>query len=104
VAGRRGAAASSADAATKPRPKAAGLRLAESTVERATEAAGGRARDAHAAGVTFGQPKDWDWHKDADGKTVAYVAADAGGVGQQGPGGAAAPGRMGNVLALYNPV
>jgi hypothetical protein len=93
-----------AEAATKLLPKLAGLRLAESTAERATEAAGRRLRDAHAAGITFGVAKDWAWHTDADGKTVAYVSADATGVGQQGPGGAQAPGRMANVLAIYNPV
>jgi hypothetical protein len=99
-----GVQSSFADAATKFLPKRAGLHLAESTAERATEAAGRRLRDAHAAGLTFGAAKDWAWHKDADGKTVAYISADATGLGQQGPGGAAAPGRMANVVAIYNPV
>ena len=30
---------------------------------------------------------DWAWHKDAEGKTCAYVSLDATGVAQQGPAG-----------------
>src|SRR5262249_40913244 len=44
-----------------------------------------------------------DWHKDNDGKTVAYVGVDATGVPQQGPGGAQAEGRMPYVGCVYNP-
>ena len=99
-----GVQSSFAEAAAKALPKLAGLRLAESTAERSTEAAGRRLRDAWLAGRTFGPARPWAWHKDADGVTVAYVSADATGVGQQGPGGAKAPGRMANVLAIYNPV
>ena len=99
-----GAQASFAEAAEKTLPRAAGLRVAESTVQRATEAAGARAGAALAAGQTFGPQRDWAWHQDADGKTVAYVSVDATGVGQQGPGGAAAEGRMAYVGVVYNPV
>jgi hypothetical protein len=99
-----GVQASFAEASAKTLPKLAGLHLGESTVERATEAAGQRIRAALSAGRTFGPQRAWDWHKDADGKTVAYLAADATGVAQQGPGGAAADGRMANVAVLYNPV
>jgi hypothetical protein len=99
-----GVQAGFAEAATKALPKLAGLRLAESTAQRATEAAGRRLRQAWAAGEVFGVTADWAWHKDAEGKTVGYVGADATGVGMQGPGAAAADGRMANVLALYNPV
>src|SRR5262249_52889122 len=74
-----------AEASARPLPKLVGLHLGESTVERVTEAAGQRVREALAAGQTFGPPRDWAWHKDADGRTVAYIAADATGVGQQGP-------------------
>lgn len=93
-----------AEAAAKSLPKMTGLHLSESTVERATEAAGQRVGAALAAGGQFGPAKDWAWHKDAEGKTVAYVAADATGVGQQGPKGATAEGRMANVVVVYNPV
>jgi hypothetical protein len=99
-----GVQASFAEAAEKTLPRAAGLRVAESTVERATEAAGARAGAALAAGRTFGPKRDWAWHKDADGKTVAYVSIDATGVGQQGPGGHKAEGRMAYVGMVYNPV
>jgi hypothetical protein len=93
-----------AEAAHKTLRRLAGLRLSESTVERATEAAGRRVADAFRAGRAFGPAAPWAWHKDAEGRTVAYVAADATGVGQQGPGGVEAEGRMANVAVLYNPV
>jgi len=99
-----GVQASFAEASTQSLPKMAGLRLAESTVERATEAAGRRVGAALTAGQTFGPAKDWAWHKDAEGKTVAYVSADATGVAQQGPKGAEAEGRMANVVMIYNPI
>jgi hypothetical protein len=93
-----------ADAATKLLPRLTALHVAESTVERATEAAGGRVGAAHAAGQTFGPPTPWPWHKDRDGQSVAYVSVDATGVGQQGPGGRRADGRMAYVGMIYNPV
>lgn len=93
-----------ADAATKLLPRLTALRVAESTVERATETAGGRVGAAHAAGQTFGPPTPWAWHKDNDGQTVAYVSVDATGVGQQGLGGRRVDGRMAYVGMIYNPV
>ena len=85
-------------------PKLAGLHPAESTVERATEAAGKDLGDRLAAGETFGPARGRARHRDAEGKTRAYVAIDATGVGQQGPGGAAAAGRMAAVAMVYSPV
>ena len=99
-----GAQASFAEAAGRTLSRLAGLRVSESTVERAAEAAGQRVGAALAAGQVFGAAKDWAWHKDAEGQTVAYVSGDATGVGQQGPGGVAAEGRMANVATIYNPV
>jgi hypothetical protein len=93
-----------AEAAEKALPKMAGLRLSESTVERATEAAGQRVAEALQAGAVFGAAKDWAWHKDAEGKKVDYIAEGATVVEQEGPGGAASDGRMANVVVLYNPV
>jgi hypothetical protein len=93
-----------ADAAEDILARLAGLRLSESTVERSTEAAGNRLEQALAEGQTLGGPQDWAWHKDADGKTVAYVFGDSTGVGMQGPEGAAAEGRMVNVMAIANPI
>lgn len=81
----------------------AGLRLAESSVERTTEAAGLRLGQQRAAGVVFGQARDWPWPKDARGRTCAYVSLDATGVGMQGDKGAAAQGRMAYVGLVYCP-
>jgi hypothetical protein len=93
-----------ATAAGKALARLAGLRVSESTAQRATERAGHRAAAAQAAGVTFGPATPWAWHRDADGRSVAYVSVDATGVGQQGPHGAAAEGRMAWVGMVYNPV
>jgi len=99
-----GVQASFAEAAERTLLRLAGLRVSESTAERATEAAGGRLAQAQAAGATFGPERPWAWHKDAEGRTCAYVSVDATGVGQQGPGGAKAEGRMATVGMVYNPV
>ena len=81
----------------------ASLRLSESTVQRTTEGTGARLAALGAAGVTFGPATPWDWHRDAQGRTVAYVTVDATGTRQQGPGGRAAEGRMAYVAGVYNP-
>jgi hypothetical protein len=99
-----GVQASFAEAAQKVLPKLANLRVSESTAERATEAAGRRVAEAQQAGGTFGPARPWAWHKDAEGKAVAYVSVDATGVGMQGPKGAEAEGRMAYVGVVYNPV
>lgn len=97
-----GTLASFAEAATKVLPKLTGLRVSESTVERATERAGQQVGERLAAGETFGPTSLWDWTKDAEGKTCAYVAADLTGVGMQGSGGSAADGRMAAVGMIWN--
>jgi hypothetical protein len=99
-----GVQASFADAAAKLLPKLANLGVSESTAERATEAAGRRLLGALRAGQTLGAAPRWDWHKDAEGKTVAYLSVDATGVGMQGENGALAEGRMAYVGVVYNPV
>lgn len=93
-----------AEAAATSLPKLTGLHVGESTVERATEAAGRDVGQRLASGEVFGPARDWAWHKDAEGKTCAYISLDATGVGQQGPGGAKAEGRMVTVALVYNPV
>jgi hypothetical protein len=98
-----GLLSSFAEAAAKVLPKLAGLRLAASTAERTTEAAGARLGARRAAGQTFGPARPWTWHRDATGQTCAYVSVDATGVGIQGPGGAAADGRMAYVGLVFNP-
>ena len=84
-------------------PRLAGLRLAESTAERTTEAAGARLARRRAAGETFGPARDWPWRPDALGRTCAYVSVDATGVGMQGEHGAAAEGRMAYVGLVFAP-
>lgn len=98
-----GTTASFKEAAEKLLPKASGLRLAESTVERATEAAGTRLGEALAAGQTFGKPADWAWPLDATGRSVAYVSIDATGVPIQGGRGVQADGRMAWVGKVFSP-
>jgi hypothetical protein len=91
------------EASTKVLPKLAGLRLSESSTERTTEGSGQRLAALRAQGAVFGTARPWRWYTDALGRTCAYVSADATGVGQQGPGGAAAEGRMAYVAQVFNP-
>jgi hypothetical protein len=83
--------------------KMAGLRLGESTVERVTQEAGEILGEELEAGSTYGEAKDFDWHKDAQGRTVAYAGIDGTAVAQQGEEGAKAEGRMPFVAMIYNP-
>jgi hypothetical protein len=99
-----GLLSSFAEAATLSLPRLCGLQVAESTVERTTEAAGRDVGDRLSSGRTFGPSRAWDWHKDAEGKTCAYVSLDATGVRRQGPRGGTAEGRMVTVAMVYNPV
>src|SRR3954453_9679295 len=99
-----GAVDSFAEAADVVLRKLAGLHVSESTVERTSEAAGHDIGRRVAAGETFGASTPWPWHKDAEGKTCAYVSLDLTGLGMQGPGGVAADGRMAAVAMVYNPV
>ena len=47
--------------------------------------------------------KPWDWHRDVNGQTCAYVSLDATGILMQGDEGAKVEGRMVNVGMIYNP-
>jgi hypothetical protein len=85
-------------------PKMSGLDLAESTVERTAEAIGAEVGRAIAAKVPFDEARPWDWHKDAEGMTCAYVSIDLTGVRKQGPAGASAEGEMIAVGMVYNPI
>ncbi len=82
----------------------AGLRVSEATAQRTTEAAGQELGRRLTAGETFGPARDWAWHKDAEGKTCAYVSLDATSVPQQGPEAAKADGRMATVAMIDNPI
>lgn len=91
-----------AEVSSKLLPKLAGLRLCESTAERTTEATGQRLSAALASGATWGPSRAWDWTPDARAQTCAYVSVDATGVGQQGPRGAKAEGKMVYVSMIFN--
>ncbi len=84
-------------------PRAAAIRLSESTVQRTSEAAGGRLATL-LNDTVLGGPKPWEWHKDARGVTCAYASIDATGVRQQAKDGGAADGRMPYVAMVFNPV
>lgn len=83
--------------------KLAGIRLSESTVQRTTEATGQRLSQQQHEGKVFGPKRTWKWHRDAEGKSCAYVSVDATGVLMQGDNGAKAEGRMASVGMIYNP-
>ena len=110
VIGLAGAVDSFAEAAAVVLRKLAGLQVSESTVERTSEAAGRDIGRRLAAGETLGTAEPWAWHKDAEGKTCAYVSLALTGLGMQGPDGAAAEGRAPGlpgwaaVGMIYNPV
>lgn len=99
-----GAVDSFAEAAAVVLRKLSGLHVSESTTQRTSEAAGCDIGQRLAAGETFGARTPWAWHKDAEGKTCAYLSLDLTGLGMQGPEGAAAEGRMAAVGMVYNPV
>jgi hypothetical protein len=81
----------------------AGVRLSEATVQRTTEDVGQRIADVLGQGMVFGASTCWDWHQDAQGRSVAYFTLDATGTRQQGPKGKAAEGRMAYGAGVYNP-
>lgn len=93
-----------AEASEKLLPKMSAIDLSESTAQRTSEAAGHRLGELLEKKKVLGGPTPWNWHKDARGKTCAYVGLDATGVPQQGPGGTAAEGRMPYVGMVFNPV
>jgi hypothetical protein len=99
-----GAVDSFGEAADVVLKKLAALRVSESTVERTSEAVGADIGQRVAAGETFGGSTPWPWHKDAEGKTCAYVSLDLTGLGMQAPDGGVAEGRMAAVGMIYNPV
>jgi hypothetical protein len=99
-----GAVDSFAEAAEVVLKKLSGLRVSESTAQRTAEAAGRDIGRRVGAGETFGAGRAWSWHKDAEGKSCAYVSLDLTGLGMQGPDGTAAEGRMAAVAMVYNPV
>jgi hypothetical protein len=73
-------------------------------VERTTEAAGEQLAAVPQAAERGEAEQTWAWHRDAEGKTGAYVAVEATGVPQQGPEGSKVESRMANVGVIDNPV
>jgi hypothetical protein len=90
-------------AAERTLRKLAGLRLSESTVERTTEGAGERLGVLLQEGKVFGERRTWDWNRDRQGKSCAYISLDFTGILMQGPGGGKVDGRMVAVGMIYNP-
>jgi hypothetical protein len=99
-----GVIVSFAEAADEVLARLAGLHVSEATTQRTTEAAGQELGRRLAAGEALGPARGWAWHRDAEGKTCAYVSLDATAVPQQGPGAARADGRMATVAMIYNPI
>jgi hypothetical protein len=98
-----GILASFEEASAKVLPKMTGLRVSASTVQRLTEGSGSELSKRLHEGETFGPKTPWDWQADASGHRCAYVSLDATGIGQQGPGGSKAEGRMAYVGMIFNP-
>jgi hypothetical protein len=73
-------------------------------VQRTAEAAGERLGEQLQQGRILGPTKAWNWHRDAQGHTCAYISLDLTGVPQQAPGGGSAEGRMPYVAMVYNAV
>ena len=81
----------------------ASIRLSESVIETLTEDIGALVEELMKSGHTFGEKKDWAFHRDRQGRSVAYVSLDATGVRQQDGQGGPAEGRMPYVGMIYNP-
>ena len=93
-----------AEAAEKLLLKLTGLNLSASTVQVTTERVGAEVAERRAAGETLGPKAPWEWHRDANGKRVAYVSLDATAVLQQGPHAEKAESRMPWIGSVFNPV
>ena len=92
------------EAAERGLVKMSGIRLSESTVQRTTEATGEQLGQRLKQGEVFGPRQDWKWNHDAQGRSCAYVSADATGVMMQGEApGSEADGRMVYVGMVFNP-
>lgn len=93
-----------AEGAEQVLDRLAGLRVATSTVQRTTEKAGAQVAERQRSGDIFQEkPVAWEWGRDAEGRSVAYVSIDATSVPQQGLHREKRDGRMPNVGAIFNP-
>jgi len=92
------------EAAKRVLPEMAGLKVAETTVQRTSEGVGERIARHRRGGRTFGFSRPWDWYRDAHDRTCAYISLDLTSVRQQAQDGSRAEGRMPYVARVYNPV
>jgi hypothetical protein len=90
-------------AADRTLHKLTGMRLSESTVERTTESAGTFLKEQQEQGLLLGEAGRYDWNRDAEGVTCAYVSLDLTGIMMQGEGASKIDGRMVTVAMIYNP-
>jgi hypothetical protein len=90
-------------AADRTLHKLTGIRLSESTVERTTESAGTFLKEQQEAGILLGEGERYEWNRDAEGATCAYVSLDLTGILMQGEGASKVDGRMVTVAMIYNP-
>jgi hypothetical protein len=91
------------EAAHRTLSRLSGISVSASTVQRTTERVGDDVARRRGEGETFGPETPWDWNRDSQGKTLAYVGLDATGVRQQGPHAEQAEGRMPWVGVVFNP-
>lgn len=103
VVSQAGLLASFAEASERTLKTMCGLHISESTVQRTTEQAGRDVIEQLQQEQTQGPQKPWEWQRDAQQRTCAYVSLDHTGVRQQGPGAKRADGRMVAVGMVYNP-
>lgn len=92
-----------AQASEKILTRLSGLRISASSLEKLTETAGKQLTNSLSSDRCFGQTSPWQWHKDHENKTCAYVSVDATGVPMQGPKGTKADGRMVYIGMIANP-
>lgn len=90
-------------AADRTLHKLTGIRLSESTVERTTESAGTYLKEQQEQGVLLGDGQRYEWNRDVEGASCAYVSLDLTGILMQGEGASKVDGRMVTVAMIYNP-
>src|SRR4051812_39541777 len=83
--------------------KLTAIRLSESTVERTTESAGSLLKDKQEAGLSLGSGEHYQWNRDAQNVSCAYVSLDLTGILMQGEKACKVDGRMVTVAMIYNP-
>lgn len=83
--------------------KLAGIRRSPSSVERTTQEAGQLLEKNLEENKPFGAEKPWEWNRDWEDQSCAYIALDATGIGIQGEGATKAEGKQVKVAMIFNP-